>query len=446
MNTIRMTSEQYSTIKKTLLVSDYESAVFVLAGVCRNFDGVHFTVRKVITLDEKDYDHRSRYHIQVSPIFFNKTISLAEANEVTIIQCHSHPFSENRPQYSHTDDLGESISAKTVYDCLRTPMGSLLFGKNDVIGRAWVSPKKSVPIHQIRIIDRHFRIKEIGSQPISKIIDTKIYDRQIRAFGIKGQKLLSQLNIVIIGLGGTGSAVAEQLARAGIMNYLLIDHDKFEPSNKTRLYGSHANDKNIYKTDIVKRNILQIQPNARVATRRLQITTEEDLDEVKNFDIVFSCTDKHAPRSLVNNLAYQYFIPVIDIGIGLDAENDTIVGGQVRATLVSPTLPCLFCTSIINPETILAESLPKHELKVRLNAGYIKGLENDVPSLVEVTSMAGSFGMLLLKDLLYGVVYTQANTISLDIPTFQSSRLTTSVKPNCVCLSRLGKGTNVNRR
>ena len=442
MNTIRMTSQQYSELRQTLLSSENETAVFLVSGTFRNDEGIHFVVRDVITLAEKDYDHRSGYHIQVSPIFFNKVINIAEANGITIIQCHSHPFSENKLGYSYTDNYGESRSAKTILDCLGTPMGSLLFGPNQVIGRVWLSPnKKPETIDQLRIVGRRLKIKEIGRKNKTRKIDIMIYDRQILGISLKGQQLLSQLKIGIVGLGGTGSAVAEQLVRAGVTNYKIIDDDIFEPSNKTRLYGSYASDNNQYKTKIVKRNIQRIQPSATVTEIRKKITTEQDLEELLSCDVVFSCTDKHIPRSLLSNFVYQYFIPVIDVGVGIDVENETIVGANVRATLIGPGLPCLYCIGIVDPEVILAESLPLEERKTRLQEGYIVGLDDDVPSVIEATTQAASMGILLLKNLLFGIINTQANTLALDLTTFQSSRLAASVKPDCVCLFRKGKGS-----
>lgn len=446
MNTIRMTCQQLSEVYEKLLESKDESAVFLLAGVYNNSHGTHLTVQHVLTPTIQDYDSRGSYHIQVSPIFFNKAISLAEANKLTIIQCHSHPFSENHLQYSSTDDYGEAASAKTVYQCLNgAPMGSLLFGKNKIIGRLWpFLGKRPRPIEEIRLVDRHFRIRDIENKHKKRIkVDLALYDRQIRALGIKGQRILSQLKIGIVGLGGTGSSVAEQLAREGVQNFLIIDHDKFEKSNKTRLYGSHASDKNIYKTKIIKRNILKIQPDAVVEQIRTKIISENDLEPLKDCDLIFSCTDKQIPRSLLNNMSYQYFIPVIDIGVGLDAEGGKIVGGTVRATLVGPTLPCLYCCGIINPEAILAESLPDDERKSRQRQGYITGLEDDAPAVVNFTTMAASLGLMLFKDLLFDLIPSKANTIALDIATFSTSRLAASIQQDCICLSRTGKGDKI---
>ena len=125
------------------------------------------------------------------------------------MQCHSHPFSKDELWYSPSDNWGELTSSQTIYDCLNgKTMRSLLFGLNMIMGRIWLKPgKESVPIDQLRIVDRHIRMQQISNRhkTVEKI-DTELYDRQIRAFGLKGQEILSQLTIGIVGAGGTGDA------------------------------------------------------------------------------------------------------------------------------------------------------------------------------------------------------------------------------------------------
>jgi len=128
MNDIRMTSAQHQELGETMRKSPKETAIFLVAGVFETKNGIHFTVIRILTPKEQDYDSRNEYHIQVSPLFFNKAISLAETNNVTVIQCHSHPDADYL-QYSPTDNRGESISAKTIQNNLGLPMGSLLFGR-----------------------------------------------------------------------------------------------------------------------------------------------------------------------------------------------------------------------------------------------------------------------------------------------------------------------------
>jgi len=50
-----------------------------------------------------------------------------------------------------------------------------------------------------------------------------LFDRSVRAFGADIQAALGDLRIAVIGAGGTGSAVAEQLVRLGVRHLTLID-------------------------------------------------------------------------------------------------------------------------------------------------------------------------------------------------------------------------------
>lgn len=445
MNSIRMTSKQLEMLRSYLLSDpQQEAAAFLVAGFFKNDNGIHFVVRDVLIPEDKDYDFRSGYHLEVSPIFFNRAIGRAERNDITVIQCHSHPFSKDELRYSPSDYAGESTSSQTIYDCLNgKPMGSLLFGQNMVIGRVWTrSDKEPEPVDELRIVDRHFQIHKISNRAKNREkIDVNLYDRQIRAFGIKGQELLSQLMVGIVGAGGTGSAIAEQLAREGVKRFIIVDHDKFTKSNKTRLYGSYAETKESeYKVDIVKKHIQKIEPAAKVQTISENVISQKVLGQLKNCDVVFSCTDRHAPRSVLNELAHQFFIPLIDVGAGLDANNGKVEGGSVRVSLSSPSLPCLYCMGIINSEQILAESLTKNDRQSRQKEGYIKGMDDDAPSVITFTTMAASYGVLLFKDLFFNIIKSNSNTILLDVTTFGTSRLSASVQNDCTCTLRMGKG------
>jgi len=437
-----MTSNQFEQLRSYLLSDIKESAAFLIAGFFKNNEGYHFTVRDIIIPHDSDYDDRTEYHIEVSAIFVNRVISIAERNQLTVIQCHSHPFAERKLSYSSSDNHGESVSAKTLYDCLGSkPMGSLLFGRDVITGRIWLSPNKMpIKVNELRIVDRHMKIENLDQSSKSQKIDLETYDRQIRAFGTKGQELLSKLTIGIVGLGGTGSSVAEQLAREGITKFVLIDHDKFENSNKTRLYGTYANTKKIPKVEIVRKNIEKIEPRAVITTIAKNVISQEVLKQLRNCDLVFSCTDNQSARSVINELAYQFYIPVIDVGVGLDARNDRIVGGFVRSSVIGPSLPCLYCMGIIDSDRILAESLNKEERFKRQKEGYITGFEDDVPSVIIFTTMAATFGLFLFKDLLFNLLTTAANTLALDITDFRSSRLAASVRHDCVCTHRMGRG------
>ena len=445
MNTVRITSQQFETTHKYILSDKKkESAVFLTAGFFQNEYGYHFTVRDVLIPKEHDYNFRSNCYLEVSPIFFNKTITMAEQENLTVIQCHSHPFSKDILEYSRADFDGESVSAQTIHDCLNEkPMGSMLFGQKMIRGRIWLpSHKEPIEIEQIRIIDRHIQLRYIGHNHIKeKQIDEKLFDRQIRIFGINGQKILSSLKVGIVGAGGTGSAVAEQLAREGIYKFVLVDQDKFSESNKTRMYGSYNDTTQTDKVKIVKDHIQRINSDAIVEEIAKNVISQKVLKRLRNCDVIFSCTDRNAPRSVLNELAYQYFIPVIDLGVGIDANNNMIDGGSVRVNILGPSLPCLFCVGIINSEQILAESLSPKERKIRYQQGYVQSMNDDVPAVITFTTMAASYAIFLLKDMFFNIIESNNSTLLIDIKSLAAHKLSASIRKDCTCIMRTGKGS-----
>src|SRR5688500_10935071 len=53
---------------------------------------------------------------------------------------------------------------------------------------------------------------------------------------VLGSTVLGRLKVGVVGLGGTGSAVVEQLARLGVGELLLCDPQEFESTNVNRVY------------------------------------------------------------------------------------------------------------------------------------------------------------------------------------------------------------------
>ena len=421
-----------------------ESAALATAGYFKTRHGTHFTVRNLLIPDDCDYNVRTVNHLEISPLYFNRAIGMADADGITVIQVHTHPFEHAPLEYSLSDYYGESESSDTVRKCLHgRPMGSLLFGPKSMAGRVWTEEGNVEPIDQLRVVDRRMIMcplaqKQAGNNPV----DVGLYDRQIRAFGIAGQKVLSGIRAGIAGVGGTGSSVAEQLARTGVKHFTLVDRDVFSASNKTRMYGTDARTQNRPKVEIIGKNIKRIAPDATVDAVDMDIVSQEALASLKECDVVFGCTDRQAPRSVLNELAYQFFVPVIDIGVGIDSKDGRMSGGTARASIVAPSLPCLFCSGIVSPDDILAESLDPSDRRAREREGYVAGLGDDeAPSVVSLTTMAASYAVFMLKDMLFGITKSTQSLLLVDINTLKTTFPTSRARPGCVCAVRTGRGS-----
>ena len=444
MNSIRMTSPQLGALKSVLMEdARKESAAIITAGYFKNKQGIHFTARAIMLPSDEDYRERTACRLQMSPLFFNRAIGAAERDDIAIILSHTHPIPNGILHYSASDLVGEHESFATIRRCLGDrPMGSLLFGPDSVIGRVWISDDRVESVGQIRIVDRHIRLKPLGNNPPKQAqVDTKLYDRQIRAFGLDGQRTLSGIKVGIVGVGGTGSAVAEQMAREGVRNFTLIDHDTFSPSNKTRMYGTYAGTKRRPKVEIVGANIRRISPESAVELAEVDIVSQEGLARLKECDVVFSCTDRHRPRSVLNELAHQLFIPVIDVGVGIDSCSGKISGGALRINIVSPSLPCLYCAGVINADRILAESLSPANRGAWMDRGYVEDLADDAPSVVSLTTTAAGLAVFMFKDMLFGISESKACMVMVDIGTLTMQGLSPKSKQGCTCSARMGRGS-----
>lgn len=425
---MRMTAGQLEHLKSSLADgAGRESAAFLTAGHFGG-GGTHLAVRDILVPGEGDYESRTGTYLRMNPAFFSRAIARAEADGVTVIQTHTHPFAGHGLAYSQTDFEGESESAGTVRRCLGdVPMGSLLFGREEVIGRVWTADGRSEPLHQLRVVGRRLSLRpmarqeEAGGAPV----DASLYDRQIRAFGEGGQRALSRIRVGVAGAGGIGSAVAEQLARAGVKHFAILDSDEFEPSNMTRMYGTDASTQRSPKAGIVGDNVRRIAPDAEVEAVRADIGSQEALALLKGCDIVLGCVDREEPRGTLNDLAYRFFVPVVDAGMGIDAKDGRITGGTARANIAGPSLPCLRCSGIIGP-------------RGRRAGG--RGCGRPTPSVVPLTTMAASLAVLLLKDMLFGFAESDSPMLTWDLQTLSADALSPRAMPGCACMSIAGMG------
>jgi molybdopterin/thiamine biosynthesis adenylyltransferase len=155
----------------------------------------------------------------------------------------------------------------------------------------------------------------------------EIYDRQIRVFGIEGQRILQRLTVGIVGVGGIGSLTFLLLVRLGAGCLIILDPDVVELSNLNRLAGATLEDaaKHRPKVDVLARYAARINPAITVIPLQKSILEEESQERLRGCDVVFGCTDNQSSRWILNKLAVEHLIPYFDTGTGIKAgPNQTI--------------------------------------------------------------------------------------------------------------------------
>lgn len=229
------------------------------------------------------------------------------------------------------------------------------------------------------------------------------FDRNVRAFGGAVQATLGDIHVGIVGTGGTGSAVAEQLVRLGVRRFTLLDPDHLSQSNVTRVYGSTPADVGRPKVDVLGDHLMRIAP--RTECRRLQATLmmEHAARAMTDCDLIFGCTDDNAGRLVLSRLATYALTPVIDCGVLLSSgANGALSGIDARVTYLAPGQACLICRGRIDTARAAAELMTPEE-RVRLaDEGYAPALEGVEPAVVNFTTWVAAAAVSELIERLTG--------------------------------------------
>ena len=172
-------------------------------------------------------------------------------------------------------------------------------------------------------------------------MDDTRFHRQELLFGKEGQEKIQSCRVAIVGLGGLGSHVAQQLAYLGVRSFLLIDSDRASRSNLNRLIGATEDDvaERLLKVDIANRLIRTIRSNAQVDFITKSFISEEAFARLQGTDFVFGCVDNDASRLVLNEFCQAYSRTYIDIATDIDPETKDF-GGRM---LLSDGRVCLSC-------------------------------------------------------------------------------------------------------
>ena len=158
--------------------------------------------------------------------------------------------------------------------------------------------------------------------------------------------------MAIIGLGGGGSHIAQQLAHLGVGHFRLIDPQEIEASNLNWLVGATEQDveQKTPKVQIAERLIRGIRPGAQVKTAQTEWQMADHL--LKDAHVVFGCVDGYRQRMYLEQAARRFCLPYIDIGMDITklAERRYAVAGQMIVTI--PDGPCLSCLGFLTQERL----------------------------------------------------------------------------------------------
>ena len=431
---LRLQDSDVSYIVGELVGRDTERCAILFAlNVAPKEPRSRFVVTRVELPSDNDYSERSAASAELSPEYVAQLGKRAAREHLSLVFVHSHPGTA-APAFSRTDDRGEARLA--TFLAARTP--NVMHATAVISAGGWCA----------RRLGTSTLIKVVSVGPQTQVLfdpddaagsASLKFDRQVRALGRAGQKHLESLMVGIVGLGGTGSVAAEELVHLGVHQFILVDPDRIETTNLNRVVGSSASDVGRLKVAAAAAIIRRVAPDAVVEEVEGDVTRTPIAQRLRSVDFLLSCTDSHGSRAVIQQLAYQYLIPCIDMGSIITARDQRITGIHGRVQALAPGLPCFTCCGLLDSDQVRRDMMNDEE---RRRDPYIEGAHEPAPAVISINGTITSLAITMFLAMTVGVPSFGRHVLyDARMPSLRSVSVTRN--PSCyICSSQgvLAKG------
>lgn len=383
----------YERLQTHLYPGDGKEAAAIV--VCSRTPGprLRLLAKDLILIPHAECGLRERDEICWPGQYLEQAIDQAEALGLAIILVHSHPG--GLFAFSAADDASDRV----VMPCLFEATG-------DLHGSAIMTPDGAI---RARLYDRHLTRTAVGLVSVVGHDLLFFWERDAKnpqraqrpmAFGAGMTAELARLSTTIIGVSGTGSITAEQAARMGFGHNQYVEFDKVELKNLNRILNSTLADaeKGKLKSEMFADAVATYRGPGVAFPVPLSIATREAVLAASQSDVVLCCVDTLEARQLADLVASAFLMPLFDVGVSIPTRwrpdgSAAIAEVCGRIDYVQPGRSTLQDRGVYSPETLRAEYLAKSSPdahRAEVQEGYIKGVNEEAPSVITLNMRAAS--------------------------------------------------------
>jgi hypothetical protein len=393
-----LTERQLSEVRAHLFPGDGLEAVAIL--LCGRRSGVDLhklIARKVALIPYDACSLRAPDRVTWSTATLPELLNEAARRNLAVVKVHGH---SHQPRFSSWDDASDGALFPSVFGWTggTGPHGSaILMSDGRIFGRAFDPDGGSAPFSQVMVAGDDVQIWP-GETVTARIIPA-FAKRVAQSFGKGTFERLRQLKIAVVGCSGTGSPVIEQLARNCVGELVLVDPDRVEQKNLNRILNTTMADARArrLKVAVAAAAIQAMGLGTKVTPLAMSLFDPRAVTAVADCDIVFGCMDTVDGRHLLNKLATFYSLPYFDLGVKLEADGRGGVD-QVCGTVhyLKPGGSSLLSRRVYTLEQVRAAGLSRTDpatFRKQVKEGYIKGVAEDRPAVIQLNSLIASFAV-----------------------------------------------------
>jgi molybdopterin/thiamine biosynthesis adenylyltransferase len=182
----------------------------------------------------------------------------------------------------------------------------------------------------------------------------------------------------------------------GVGRIIVIDDDHVETENLNRIvtaFKSDARQKKA-KPDVVAAYAKAVGGPTVVTPVQGNVLDSSTVENLREVDAIFCCTDTVSSRAVLNRIAVQRFIPLWDCGSEISTAGMQRLRAFARVRVVYAGAACLACMGVIDPDRLRIELMPAAEREREIGLGYIAETAVTAPAVVSLNGIAASLTVM----------------------------------------------------
>lgn len=340
-----------------------EAVVFGFISHARTASRDLILLRDLVVPPESAFLPSRGHGARWSGAYMVELLNRALAQQLGLFIFHAHPGSTTVAM-SH-DDLASAGELLPRFQLVlpQRPHGSIVFGAQSIAGTI-LMPHHDNAVSQFSL--RMIEDDEIRTWPLPDAtpVEYLLLARQPLTDSLLLRKMLKRTVVAVVGLSGGGSQVVPHLAALGIGEIIAIDDQRADQSNRMATPNLGWIDAlfRIHKIAAAKWRVWFINRDVTFTGIKARVPEKSALEALKRADIIIGCVNNLHARADLNEVAWRYCIPYIDIGIRLtiderapaDPRPLTAIPGNHFTAI--PGGPCLWCTEFLTEKKLDKET------------------------------------------------------------------------------------------
>lgn len=385
---LTITNAHHQKLRDHLFPGDGLEAAAIL--ICARTPGprVRLLVKDILLVPHPTCKERHPDYLVWPGLAIEQAIDKAEGENLSLVLTHSHPG--GLFGFSLQDDQSDRMTMPGLFQALGGLHGTAIMTPDGaMLARLYRQDLSPIAVDSVMVT---------GNELTWYWADRQFRPRPM-AFTSEATDELARLSACVIGVSGTGSLVAEQLARLGFGQVILIDFDKLELRNLNRIVNSTLQDTMIQRPKVFafadavasyRGEGIAVPVNASILTREAVLSASQA-------DVLFSCVDTLDARQVADLMGACFLIPLFDVGVSIPTRKSNLKPaiGDVcgRIDYVHPGGPTLEDRGIYDPASLRAEYLRRtapDAHREEMQAGYLRGVNEEAPAVIALNMRAAS--------------------------------------------------------